>query len=75
MFNLFLLTLLTCNQVFELYQRLITNPTLNETQKKEIMKEIQKVVKSCPVIIKKWTTSLHKHQTSHIYGTIIKSTS
>jgi hypothetical protein len=52
MFNLFLLTLLTCNQVFGLYQRLITNPTLTETQKKEIMKEIQKVVKSCPVIIK-----------------------
>jgi hypothetical protein len=52
MFNLFLLTLLTCNQVFELYKRLITNPSLTETQKKEIMAEIQKVVKSCPVIIK-----------------------
>lgn len=53
MFNLFLLTILTCNQVVGPYQRLITNPTLTETQKQEIMEEIQKVVKSCPVIIKK----------------------
>jgi len=52
MFNLLLLTLLTCNQVVGLYHRLITNPNLTQTQKQEIMEEIQKVVKSCPVIIK-----------------------
>jgi len=53
MFNLFLLTILTCNQVFELYKRLITNHNLTDTQKQEILKEIQKTVKSCPVIIRK----------------------
>jgi len=53
MFNVFLLTILTCNQVFELYKRLITNPTLTQTQKQEIIQEIRKVVPTCPVIIRK----------------------
>jgi len=53
MFNVFLLTILTCNQVFELYKRLITNPTLTQTQKQEIIQEIRKVVSTCPVIIRK----------------------
>ena len=53
MFNVFLLTLLTCNQVVGLYSRLIANLTLTQTQKQEIIQEIQKVVKSCPVIIRK----------------------
>jgi len=52
MFNLFLLTILTRNQVFELYKRLLLNPRLTPTQKQEIIQEIKKAVPSCPVIIK-----------------------
>jgi hypothetical protein len=52
MFNFFLFTLLTCNQFVGLYSRIWINPTLTKSQKHEIIEEIQKVVQSCPVVIK-----------------------
>ncbi len=50
--TLFLTTVLSCNQLLGIAKRLVSGPLLTSQQKTEILFELQKVVPSCPLIIK-----------------------
>jgi hypothetical protein len=50
--SLFLTTILSCNQVIGVLNRLQNIALLTPQQKTEILVELKKVVPSCPVIIK-----------------------
>ena len=47
-----LATIITCSQAISLIDRLERVSGLSKTQKEEIVLEIRKVVKSCPIKIK-----------------------
>lgn len=49
---LFLTTVLSCNQVIGIVNRLQNISLLTVEQRKEILIEIHKVAKTCPIIIK-----------------------
>jgi len=46
-------TVITCSQAFSLINRMTNVPGLTSQQKLEIIKEVRKVVPSCPVTIQK----------------------
>jgi hypothetical protein len=50
--SIFLVTILSCSQVFAIVQRLQNIYLLTKEQKNEIILELRKVVPTCPVIIK-----------------------
>lgn len=50
--TLFLTTILSCQQVTGIANRLVTVKLLSPEQKLEILLELKKVVPSCPLIIK-----------------------
>lgn len=50
--SLFLTTILNCNQVIGVLNRLQNIALLSPQQKTEILVELKRVVSSCPVIIK-----------------------
>jgi len=50
--SLFLTTILSCNQVVGVLNRLQNIALLTPQQKNEILVELRKTVPSCPVIIK-----------------------
>lgn len=50
--TLLLTTILSCNQVIEISNRLIDISLLSPKQKMEIINELRKTVPSCPLIIK-----------------------
>jgi hypothetical protein len=50
--SLFLTTILSCNQVVGVLNRLQNIALLSSQQKNEILAELRKTVPSCPVIIK-----------------------
>jgi hypothetical protein len=52
MVSIFLTTILSCNQVISVLNRLQNIALLSSQQKMEILVELKKVVPSCPVIIK-----------------------
>jgi hypothetical protein len=52
MITLFLTTVLSCQQVLSIANRLMSVTSLTAQQKKEILSEISKTVTSCPLIIK-----------------------
>jgi hypothetical protein len=49
-------TLITCSQAFSLINRITSVVGLTSQQKLEIIKEVRKVVPSCPVTIQKDVT-------------------
>jgi hypothetical protein len=51
--SIFLVTFLNCSQVQAIANRLQNIAMITPEQKYEIIKEIKKVVPTCPVIIKK----------------------
>jgi hypothetical protein len=48
---LFLTTVLSCNQLVGIVQRVFQNKFLNEQQKIEIIREFKLFIPSCPLII------------------------
>jgi hypothetical protein len=46
-----LVTFLSCKQVLGIRDRILLSKYLNNQQKKEIITELKKVVKSCPVLV------------------------
>jgi hypothetical protein len=50
--TLLLTTVLSCNQVIQISNRLIDISLLSPKQKMEIINELRKTVPSCPLIIK-----------------------
>jgi hypothetical protein len=50
--TLLLTTILSCNQVIQISNRLIDISLLSPKQKMEIINELRKTVPSCPVLIK-----------------------
>lgn len=50
--TLFLTTVLSCQQVLNIANRLVNISLLSPQQKTEILLELKKVVPSCPLIIK-----------------------
>lgn len=49
---LILITVITCNQAYDIVNRISTALGLNYQQKVQIISEIKKVVPSCPFTIK-----------------------
>jgi hypothetical protein len=47
-----LATIITCSQAISLIDRLASISSLSRAQKEEIVLEIRKVIKSCPIKIK-----------------------
>lgn len=56
MVSLFLTTILSCNEVIGVLNRLQNIALLSSQQKIEILTELKKVAPSCPVIIKSHDT-------------------
>jgi hypothetical protein len=50
--SIFLVTILSCSQVFAIARRLQNISLLTKEQKNEIILELRKVVPTCPVIIR-----------------------
>ena len=50
--TLFLTTVLSCNQLLGIMNRLSNNRLLSSQQKIEIFTELRQIVPSCPLIIK-----------------------
>jgi hypothetical protein len=50
--SIFLVTILSCSQVFEIVQRLQNISLLTKEQKNEIVLELRRVVPTCPILIK-----------------------
>lgn len=51
MFPIFLMTTITCKDVFSIVDRIQAALKLSQQQKMEIIRELKKVVSSCPVVI------------------------
>lgn len=49
---IFLTTVLTCNQIFGIVNRIFQNLYLTEIQKRELILELRQYIPSCPVYIK-----------------------
>jgi hypothetical protein len=50
--NIFLITFLSCNQVFAISNKLQNIAMLSPEQKIAIVEELKKIVPTCPVVIK-----------------------
>lgn len=53
MLNLFLTTIITCNQAFQIINRIQTNNKIPQQVKVELIEIISNVIPTCPVIVKK----------------------
>lgn len=52
MVSLFLTTILSCSDIVMIANRLVNVRLLTSEQKTEILRELKKVVPSCPLIVK-----------------------
>lgn len=53
MFNLFLTTVISCNQFNSVIQRIESYPGFTVFQKIELIKELKRFIPSCPIQVKK----------------------
>lgn len=51
MFTIFSVTIISCSQAFEVFNRLQNVVGLTPIQKIEVIREIRKVIPSCPILI------------------------
>jgi hypothetical protein len=51
--SVFLATIISCNQLLSIFNRLEKNLGLTPQQKFEVVRELRGYFKSCPIIIKK----------------------
>lgn len=51
--ELFLVTFITCNQLFGIVSRIERHLKLTPQQKMELTQELKKQFKTCPIVIKK----------------------
>jgi hypothetical protein len=54
MIPIFLTTILSCNQLLGIINRVFRNTSISYQQRYEIITELQKYIPSCPVIIQKY---------------------
>jgi hypothetical protein len=51
--SIFIVTFLSCRQIFSIVNRLQNITSLSSEQKEEIVLELKRIVPTCPVIIRK----------------------
>jgi hypothetical protein len=54
---LLLSTIISCNQLYYILDRIVKNTTVTERQRYEIVVELRKHISTCPLQIKKQTNS------------------